>query len=613
MLETNREAVFTIQGGGVYALSLLGQAKAVLDRGYLPLAYAGTSGGAILACLLWCGLSPEQIETEFIQMLEQDRSALLNLLSPFEPDPAFDFDAYVDLRNRIGQALLQLPAAGTQNPGILRRVVDGVRSIPSGLRTANRLRQLWKEVEPHVRHRGLFTGGSLEHVLDRLIRRGFGEYATQLPAQEPVRFGNVEQLIRDSNGDFYRPPLILTATNLSRRRLDVISSIDPAYMGIPVATAVRASAGFPIFFRPRDILECRGGECFVDGGVVSNFPVWTFSDAFREQISDSKLYRPLARRPWLRIGLRVVDDKAHSLQDLQEPAKFFGALVAMLTGIARNELEDLLARRAARSIIIEQPSSLTGGPPNILDVKAINAGTIRTMVQRGSDEARRVLDGIGTRGIYKSEGEIKDSIRAELTSMIRECELIIADAKFRANIFIPIRDRLKMIFSVNMGGDSDDGLEFPDLSSGLNGTCYQLRSRLICNLEKVGQLRSEHPDEYEALFGMPEELQRKIRRDRTWLASTPIFDPYELRVLTMQEATSTVHDEVQRVAFRNVGIELVGPILGILNLDAAWNYAALNLNPDPDFHFADWRIKAILDILQNRSMTIAPILTALFP
>jgi predicted acylesterase/phospholipase RssA len=82
MVERNREAVVAIQGGGVYALSLLGQAKAILDKEYIPLAFAGTSGGAILACLLWCGLSPDQIEAEFIQMMERDAQSLLNLLSP---------------------------------------------------------------------------------------------------------------------------------------------------------------------------------------------------------------------------------------------------------------------------------------------------------------------------------------------------------------------------------------------------------------------------------------------------------------------------------------------------------------------------------------------------
>src|SRR5439155_22503248 len=47
MLEPNREAVLAIQGGGVYGFSLLGQAKTVINRGYIPLAYAGTSAGAV--------------------------------------------------------------------------------------------------------------------------------------------------------------------------------------------------------------------------------------------------------------------------------------------------------------------------------------------------------------------------------------------------------------------------------------------------------------------------------------------------------------------------------------------------------------------------------------
>src|SRR5271157_5067574 len=41
----NKEAVIAIQGGGIYALPMLGQARAIIAAGYIPLAFAGNSGG----------------------------------------------------------------------------------------------------------------------------------------------------------------------------------------------------------------------------------------------------------------------------------------------------------------------------------------------------------------------------------------------------------------------------------------------------------------------------------------------------------------------------------------------------------------------------------------
>src|SRR5262249_37649954 len=96
----NREAVIAIQGGGVWALSLLGQARAVLSAGYTPLAIAGTSGGAILASLLWSGLTPREIEGAFIDMVQADRDALVDLLGDFDPPPPAGF-TYAEFR-RLG-------------------------------------------------------------------------------------------------------------------------------------------------------------------------------------------------------------------------------------------------------------------------------------------------------------------------------------------------------------------------------------------------------------------------------------------------------------------------------------------------------------------------------
>lgn len=606
MVEANKEAVIAIQGGGVYALSLLGQAQAIFEQNYVPLAFAGTSGGAILACLLWSGLKPTQIQAEFTSMVKENPQALLNLLAPFEPppDPHFNFDNFLDLQQRCQAALQSIPTGQPENTGIWRKAVNLIPNAVNGVGNATDLWNLWKLIQPHIQRRGLFKGDELERTIDKLIRKGFGKIKGMPPENDPITFRNVFELMNANRDTFFRPPLLLTATNLSRRRLELISSVDPDYSSMPIAAAVRASAGFPIFFRPRAFGEGLIKDWLVDGGLISNFPIWTFSDAFRRQVSKSEFYSTLAWRPWVRIGLRVVDDVT-APDDLSKPEAFFKAFIGMLAGAARNQLEDILAGLNTRSIVIKQPTSKTEGP-GVLEVGKVDAAMIAKMVRLGYEEAKQELDRMGAHGVYNSKPELGDVIIDRLKSLVDKCRQVMgqgADPKFRANIFIAVQNTLKMIYSVNMDGDSDNGLEFPRLTMGVTGACYQLSTALVCNLEKIAKLREGQPSVYKALFGMPPDLQAKVKKDRTWLMSVPIFDPHEVRVRPKQRAAPGSTD-VQRVAISDLGMGLSGPLLGVLNLDAAWDYQTIALNPDPDVHSGDDRIRAISDIMQADALTI---------
>lgn len=607
MIDGNREAVIAIQGGGVYALSLLGQAKAVLDHGYVPLAFAGTSGGAILASLLWSGLSPQQIQDEFAEMVNQDPAALLSLLSPFEPppEPHFDYTAFLALQQRLKQALASIPAGEAETKaGWMSRAAGAIPGIWRAGRATFDAWGLWKQLQPHIRNRGLFKGHKLEQVINGLIRKGFGNPSELPPENDPVTFGHVHAMMKRSRG-FYRPPLLLTATNLSRRRLELINSDDPRYHEMPIAAAVRASAGFPMFFRPRAFGDTLNRQWFVDGGMISNFPIWTFSDAFREQISKSEFYRTYAWRPWLRIGLRVVDD-VEAPEDLTDPGRYFAALLGMLTGTARNELEDILAMQAPRSIVIKQPASKTEGP-GVLAVGEVDADKIRRMVELGHSAAVQELQRRAAPRIYTTNPELSELISERLRSIVQECERVAGDgvdAKFRANIFIPVKSTLDMLFSHNMEGDPDDRLVFPDLSTGVAGACYQLRTTLVCNLEKVAKLRATNLKLYNRLFNMTNVMQNRIKQDRTWLMSVPIFDPHEVRVLTQPQQAATTPR-----ATCDLGIGLRGPLLGVLNIDAAWSYDRIGLDPDPDIHSTDSRIRAISAIMQAGALTLGAALT----
>ncbi|QPF93319.1 patatin-like phospholipase family protein [Bradyrhizobium commune] len=607
-MDSNREAVIAIQGGGVYALSLLGQAKAVLDHGYIPLAFAGTSGGAILASLLWSGLSPQQIQDEFTGMVTHDPAALLSLLSPFEApsDPHFDYAAFLRLQERVKQALASIPATEAQEkPGWIGRATGAIPGLWRAAEATFDAWGLWKQIQPHIRNRGLFRGEKLEQVIDDLIRKGLGDRVGLPPKNDPITFGHVHAMMKSNRG-FYRPPLLLTATNLSRRRLELINSVEERYHAMPIAAAVRASAGFPLFFRPRAFGDAQKPEWFVDGGMISNFPIWTFSDAFREQISKSEFYSAYAWRPWLRIGLRVVGD-VEAPENLANPDRYFVALMSMLAGGARNELEEILVTQDPRSIVIKQFTSNTECP-GVLAVGEVDAARIGKMVDLGECAAALELKKCGAPGIYTVNPDLTEVMSERLRFIVQECERVMGDGvepRFRANIFIPVKNSLAMLFSHNMENDDDDKIQFPDLSTGVTGACYQLSTTLVCNLEKVAQLRATNLAAYNRLFNMTDAMQNRIKKDRTWLMSVPIFDPHEVKVLPQAARMR----RPAAIATCDLGIGLRGPLLGVLNIDAAWNYGRIDLNPDPDLQSADSRIRAISAIMQAGALTIGSALT----
>lgn len=67
-------------------------------------------------------------------------------------------------------------------------------------------------------------------------------------------------------------PLLITATNLTKRREEVFSEG-------PIAQAVQASGAVPMLFKPTKIR----GDIFLDGGIVSKAPVLALADQIQPQ------------------------------------------------------------------------------------------------------------------------------------------------------------------------------------------------------------------------------------------------------------------------------------------------------------------------------------------
>jgi predicted acylesterase/phospholipase RssA len=598
--EFDRNAVITIQGGGVYALTLLGQLEGVVkDRDIIPLALAGTSAGAIVATLFWgmqgrVDARPRQIRDEVAKL-----APLTSLLGPYDKigkGREFDYTAFSCLKDDVAAFATSMAQGGL------------FRKIKSVL-TASSLKE---RVIPHALNRGFFKGLLLEKEVDRILRQAPDIAALGLPSWPDgrVKFQHYHETAEKDVKNF-RPPLFIVATNLSTKKVEVFSSLDDRCRGVAVAQAVRASAGFPVFFRPTDV---RGGFSegwYIDGGVVSNFPSWVFAEGFRPSMAESEVFEALAMRHWVHVGLRVVDDIPIKPSELEDPSRFFSAFVSMMSGSARNELDEKLAERLPRSIIVSQPQHKTDGPISVLDFDKMDSGRISLMFNKGSEFAEEELEGLSFKLPEDGDKQVGGlSVAEYLKRLVDRVKLISGvgdNLLLRSNIYIPNGTRLVISYSVNMTGDSDENLIFSRTDAGLTGVCFSERRPAICNLEQIGQLAKAgtlRPDE---LFNMTPGEHELVKTGRTWLASVPIFDPFD------SSYRASIPPARQRSYGRYYYVLpglLDGAILGVLNLDVDWSYEKLNIEKDPERHYGTPKIAMILDMMQQTALQLGRVFGA---
>ncbi len=116
------------------------------------------------------------------------------------------------------------------------------------------------------------------------------------------------------------PPgtLRIIASDLTNGRIMVLPD-DLERYGIhphtfPVAKAVRMSCSLPYFFEPVRLKDYKGNTIVVDGGVLSNFPIWLFDEEMK-----------LKKRPV--IGIRLSGNNQQQKQNkIHNAIDMFGAL-----------------------------------------------------------------------------------------------------------------------------------------------------------------------------------------------------------------------------------------------------------------------------------------------
>ncbi|HEX3172895.1 MAG TPA: patatin-like phospholipase family protein [Solirubrobacterales bacterium] len=250
-----------LEGGGVKGIGLVGALAALDEHGFAVQSLAGTSAGAIAAALIAADYSVAEL-----------RKILTEL----------DFESFKDedWEDRI-------PVVGM----VVSALTD--KGIYEGERLRNWIAGLLAEKQIHT----------------------FADLVDPKYADEPE----------------YRYRLQVIATDITAHELLLLPrdakrfGIDPDELS--VADAVRMSMSIPLFFEPwRWRSQADGREhLIVDGGVLSNFPVWIF---------DSE-----GEPPWPTFGLTLVEPDPQSDPGADLPPSGDTSILTYLKDLVSTMLE----------------------------------------------------------------------------------------------------------------------------------------------------------------------------------------------------------------------------------------------------------------------------------
>ena len=533
------DALITIQGGALYGLCLLGQAEEVL-RSFNPIAFSGTSAGALVATLLWArGDSPSSTEStateDLFEKLAVDGS-LATLLGGNDQD--------------VSSILAQLNQASGIATSLTNGLLGGLASVICNCRFIRRL----------LRERGLFSGQRLRKLLGEQLGQSPSFRDAARSASTTVldlTFGQLNTHLHKTRR--YLPPLFIGATNVTNGTFEAISSIDPAYSEYPITKAVLASCAIPGVIRPVAI----GTSEYVDGGLFQNFPASVFL-RFRDRIAQTPVHRHLASKTCLHVGCQVVETPDGG----EQPAlrAFWDTIRRIILGRSRNELEGRLREHLPRSISIRQPSSDTSGPRNWLDFASVDEARVVAMIKKGRDSARREIDSIPTR----ITNAIPDVVRTHIHREMQALQFAIAELlnvprdTVRVFLFAADESDLHPICWVNVADtDSDKRIRVPH-GTAVVGNAYFRQSVVLCNLELLRQSMKEGA-QHQEYQGQPKSWHKVVRKDRAFVMAAPIFDP--LDVSGGYEGSHQSFDKSVAISCGHIG-----GVLGALSVDVGAPY-----------------------------------------
>ncbi len=253
-------ADLVLEGGGVKGIGLVGALSVLEERGYRFNRVGGTSAGAIVGALLAAGFTAEEL-ADVMRSVDYRK---------------FKDENTLDRIGVFGKAMSVVVAQGIYRGEYLKRWLHDL--------LADRKVETFDQLH-------LFDDGS------------------SLPRERQYKLVVMASDI--SNGELRRLPWDYPA--FGKQPNDIL-----------VVDAVRASMSIPFFYQPVKLKNAAGQECwFVDGGMLSNFPVTVF-----DRTDDMQ-------RRWPTFGIKLsahADAAQQVANDVHDTFSTATAMVATMTG-----------------------------------------------------------------------------------------------------------------------------------------------------------------------------------------------------------------------------------------------------------------------------------------
>lgn len=264
-----------MEGGGVLGIALVGYTYALEQMGIRFLNIAGTSAGAINALFLAAAGSPEQNRSE----------RLMDILARMQIKTFMDGGKFAVAFTRViagKKSLLQIIVHAVP---LLYRVLTKL-----GIHPGNTFLN-WAKAE--LKELGITdTSGLLKKI--STLPDGFAV----VPARMGAGLNNGTDLAHFGGTAFTQCKLVVVATEVTEQRMAKFPEQRTRYWSQPdqinPAEYLRATMAVPVFFYPYRATSAiianaaiakttaEGDKAvFVDGGVVSNFPINVFHNASR--------------------------------------------------------------------------------------------------------------------------------------------------------------------------------------------------------------------------------------------------------------------------------------------------------------------------------------------
>jgi NTE family protein len=481
-------AFVAFAGGGAKGIIHVGALKALEQKGVRFRGVAGTSAGAIVACLKAAGFDADEL------IDPHSEKTIIDLLRLIDPK----IQRATDLFGPAGwiriRAFRWLVSSSLFSRGLIAALVWAslflfslfAASLISLITTAGAL-VLWVAL------------GALFWFLVRSITGGLAtavrlKRALGILLQQRMFPGQSTRTVLMSDFGGNRPSLKIVSANLSQGKLQLFSP--DRTPNVPVADAVAASICLPLIFTPWII----GGELHVDGGIVSNLPAWPF-DEEREldpealtiaiEIADRPRSNPVTLTNWPPAALRTA---------------LFGSGELNLRAVGA--AERLLLE--TKLTLLQFDSTPTALRQEVLD--ATNAASYRLDKRLFRRPA-----------LYRSACRVTQELTIDVLESID-----MAGGRVRVGVGIQDRDyfhSLRLRYSVGYEVDHDEGMLVPIEGSILGAVWRSNESQFeIAPLPEALQMP-----------GDPNRLRRKaLWPNLRWQLCVPIRDPKDKIRLVIQ-------------------------------------------------------------------------------